>query len=85
MSVFQKRADLIEHFEFKHGKVLGRVAAAIDILSDAQITIGTHAAYCKQPRNPERPTRDIEEALEHLSHIKELLSDLRQSLTSDRA
>ena len=79
MSVFEARQALIDELEFKHGRTRGRLAAAMDILSDAQITIGTHAAYCKQPRDPSRPTRDIEEALRHLEHVKELIADLMRS------
>jgi hypothetical protein len=80
MSVFEDRRSLLEHLEFKHGSVRGRLAASLDILSDAQITIGTHAAYCKQPRDPSRPTKDIEEALKHLDHAKELLADVLTTL-----
>lgn len=76
MSVFADRRDLLDNLEFKHGQSRGRLVAAMDILSDAQITIGTHAAYCKQPRDPARPTHDIEQALQHIDHVKELLSDL---------
>jgi len=76
MSVFSDRHDLLENLEFKHGPRRGRLVAAMDILSDAQITIGTHAAYCKQPRDPTRPTRDVEEVLRHIEHAKELLADV---------
>ena len=80
MSVFEDRRELLENLEFKHGLVRGRLAASMDILSDAQVTIGTHAAYCKQPRDPSRPTRDIEEALRLLDHVKELLADVLRTL-----
>lgn len=80
MSVFEDRRDLLENLEFKHGPLRGRLAASMDILSDAQVTIGAHAAYCKRPRDPSRPTRDIEEALKLLDHVKELLADVLQSL-----
>lgn len=81
MSVFKERADLLDDMQFKFGPTLGRVAAAVDILSDAQIAVGTHAAYCKRPSNPTLPTRDIEDVLLLLSHVKELLLDLRTQLT----
>lgn len=80
MSVFEERGELLDHLEFKLGPTRGRLAAAIDILSDAQIAVGTHAAYCKQPRDPTRPTRDIEDVLRRLDHVKELLLDLRGRL-----
>lgn len=76
MSVFIERRALLEDLEFKYGRVKGRLVGAMDILSDAQITIGTHAAYCKQPRDPGRPTRDIEDALRLIDQAKELVADL---------
>ena len=81
MSVFDERRDLLEHLEFKHGPLRGRLAASMDILSDAQVTIGTHAAYCKQPRDPSRPTKDIEDALKQLDQVKELLADVLITLS----
>jgi hypothetical protein len=80
MSVFDERPDLIDDMEFKYGRPLGRVAAAIDLLSDIQIAVGTHAAYCKRPSNPTLPTRDIEDVLRMVGHVKELLFDLRDHL-----
>ncbi len=70
------RRDRLEDLEFKYGRTKGRLVGAMDILSDAQITVGTHAAYCKQPRNPNRPTRDIEEALRLIDQAKELVAEL---------
>ncbi len=75
MSVFDDRKPLLEHMEFKHGVRRGRLAAAMDILSDAQVTIGTHAAFCKRPSDRTRPTRDIEDAMRMLDHVKELIAD----------
>lgn len=76
MSVFDERRASLDDLEFKHGRLKGRLVGAMDVLSDAQITIGTHAAYCKQPRDPNRPTRDIEDALRLIDHAKELVADL---------
>ncbi len=84
MSKSDERAERLEHFEFKFGPLRGRVAAAIDLLSDAQIAVGTHAAYCKQPRDPDRPTRDIEEVLERLAAVKDLLLDVQRRLQQPR-
>lgn len=80
MSVFDDRRDLLDHLEFKYGVVRGRLAATMDILTDAQVAIGAHAAYCKQPRDPSRPTRDIEEVLKQLGDAKELLADVLAAL-----
>ena len=84
MSVFDERAELVEDMEFKYGRPLGRVAAVMDLLSDIQIAVGTHAAYCKRPSNPTLPTRDIEDVLRMVGHVKELMVDLRGQLTSPK-
>lgn len=70
------RRQRLDDLEFKHGPFKGRLVGTMDILSDAQITIGTHAAYCKQPRDPSRPTKDIEDAMRLIDHAKQLVADL---------
>ena len=84
MSVFQERHELLDHLEFKHGVERGRLVAALDILTDALITIGTHAAYCKRPRFPERPTADVEEVMKLIEQAKELLKDVVARLEAER-
>lgn len=85
MSVFDERHELLDHLEFKHGVLRGRLTAALDVLSDAQITIGTHAAYCQRPSNPARPTADVEEAMKLIGQVKELLVDVIGRLGTDAA
>jgi hypothetical protein len=76
MTVFQERADLLEPLEFKLGRERGRLAAAMDILSDVAVIIGTHAAYCRTGRGSPEPPRDIADALRHVEHARELLASL---------
>lgn len=76
MTVFQERAELLEQLEFKLGRQRGRLAATMDILSDAAVLIGTHAAYCRTARQSPRPPRDIADALRHVEHARELLASL---------
>ncbi len=76
MTVFQERAELLERFEFKHGRQRGRLAATMDILSDLAVLLGTHAAYCRLARRSPQTPRDIADALRHVEHARELLASL---------
>lgn len=84
MSVFDARREQLDDLEFKHGRIKGRLVAVMDALTDAQVTIAAHAAYCKRPRDPARPTRDIEQAVRHLDHAKELVADLIERAGRER-
>ena len=53
MSVFdEKRAELEQH-EFMMGVERGRLAVALDLLTDALILVGQHGVYCASSRNPQ--------------------------------
>ncbi len=76
MSVFRERAALLDELEFKYGIERGRLAAALDLLSDLAIVLGTHVAYCRQSEQTTRPTRDMQSAMQHVEHVKELVVSL---------
>ncbi len=76
VSVFRDRAEWIEELEFKLGPQRGRLAATMDLLTDAVIVLGTHEAYCRAARGSTRPAPDLREALRHLEHAKELIAGM---------
>jgi hypothetical protein len=83
MSVFIDRHDLVEPLEFKWGRQRGRLAAAMDILSDLAVVLGTHSAYCRAAGRVDRPAQDIQAALEHIQHAKELVASLLEDATGE--
>jgi hypothetical protein len=83
MSVFVDRHELVEPLEFKWGRQRGRLAAAMDILSDLAVVLGSHSAYCRAPRHSDRPARDVEAALEHVQHAKELVASLLEDANAE--
>lgn len=85
MSVFVDRHDLVEPLEFKWGRQRGRLAAAMDILSDLAVVLGTHSAYCHAARQSDRPTRDVQTALEHVRHAKELVASLLEEAAAENS
>ena len=79
MSVFTERADLLEPLEFKWGRRRGRVAAAMDLLTDLSVMLGTHTAYCQAARQSPRPSTDLLLAMRQAEHAKELLASLLEA------
>ena len=76
MSAFEKHQDELERHETMMGCARGRVAVALDILTDALAMVGQHGVYCQSTRHPGRPTMDIALVLEQIGDAKELLQSV---------
>src|SRR5262245_46621409 len=61
MSALDKHRDALEVHETMMGQRRGRLAVAMDLLTDALAMIGQHTVYCQSSRMPGRPTLDIEQ------------------------
>ena len=73
MSVFEKHRDALEQHETMMGNARGRLAVALDLLTDALAMVGQHGVYCQSTRHPGRPTLDVQLVLEQIGDAKELL------------
>ena len=51
----------------------GRLAVALDLLTDALAMVGQHGVYCQSTRVPGKPALDIALVLEQIGDAKELL------------
>ncbi|MBC8164961.1 MAG: hypothetical protein H7Y20_03690 [Bryobacteraceae bacterium] len=80
MSVYQDRREELERYEMQMGVARGRLAMAMDVLTDALILVGQHGVYCQSARQPGRPAMDIQMILKSLNDSKELVSDVMQEL-----
>ena len=58
----------------------GRLAVAMDLLTDALAMVGQHGVYCQSLRTPGKPTLDIALVLEQIGDAKELV----QSVIEDK-
>ena len=76
MSAFDKHADTLERHETMMGSSRGRLAVALDLLTDALAMVGQHGVYCQSARTPGRPTMDITLVLEQISDAKELVQSV---------
>lgn len=58
------------------GASRGRIAVALDLLTDALAMVGQHGVYCQSARTPGKPSMDITIVLEHIADAKELLQSV---------
>jgi hypothetical protein len=85
MSALDKHREQLEFHETMMGPARGRLAVALDLLTDALAMVGQHGVYCQSARTPGRPTMDIALVLEQIGDAKELvqtvIEDHRAGLT----
>jgi hypothetical protein len=75
-SVRQKHRRELEKHETMMGPERGRLAVALDLLTDAAAMVGQHGVYCPSARRPGQPTMDIAFVLEQIADAKELLQSV---------
>jgi hypothetical protein len=75
-SAFDKHRQELEVHETMMGVARGRVAVAMDLLTDALAMVGQHGVYCQSTRVPGKPSLDIALVLEQIGDAKELLQSV---------
>lgn len=84
MGVFdEKRAELEQH-EFMMGVERGRLAVALDMLTDSLILIGQHGVYCTSNRNPNKPALDLQAVLNGMEGAKALIQSVMEEMRKSR-
>jgi hypothetical protein len=76
MSVLVKHRDALEVHETMMGSASGRLAVALDLLTDALAMVGQHGVYCQSTRLPGKPALDIAFVVEQIGDAKELLQSV---------
>jgi len=84
MSVFDEQQAELERHEFMMGVERGRLAVALDLLTDALILVGQHGVYCASTRNPARPALDLQAVLGGMNGAKELIQSVMEELRKGR-
>lgn len=80
MTIFQERKTELERHEFMMGVERGRLAVALDLLTDALILVGQHGVYCTSARNPQKPALDLQAVLSGMEGAKELIQSVMEEL-----
>ena len=80
MSVFDKHRDSLERHETMMGRPRGRLAVALDLLTDSLALVGQHGVYCRSERFPGKPRMDIALVLEQLDDAKQLVQSAMEEL-----
>jgi hypothetical protein len=84
MDIFdEKRAELEKH-EFMMGVERGRLAVALDLLTDSLIMVGQHGVYCASSRNPSKPALDLQAVLSGMEGAKALIQSVMEELRQSK-
>jgi len=83
MNVFDEKRVELERYEFMMGVERGRLAVALDLMTDALILVGQHGVYCASSRNPAKPALDLQAVLKEMEGAKALVQSVMEELRKD--
>jgi len=84
MSIFDEKRSELEQHEFMMGRERGRLAVALDLLTDSLIMVGQHGVYCASTRNPSKPALDLQAVLNGMEGAKALIQSVMEELRARR-
>jgi hypothetical protein len=84
MTVFDEKREELEQHEFMMGRERGRLAVALDMLTDSLILVGQHGVYCTSSRNPSKPALDLQAVLQGMEGAKELIKSVMEEIRKSR-
>lgn len=80
MSAFEEHREELEHYEQMFGRQRGRLAVALDLVTNAMVLAGQHTVYCHSAADPRRPMRDVQMLGDELAKAKELIQSVMEEL-----
>ena len=80
MSVYEEKHEELERYELMMGVPRGRLAVAMDSVTDAMALVGQHGVYCQSQRWPGKPVMDIPMVMKNLTDAKELIQSVMEEL-----
>ena len=84
MSIYNERSEELERLQTQMGVPRGRLAMALDVLTDSLLLVGQHGVYCQSARQPGKPAMDIQIIVKGLNDAKELIADVMQELKANQ-
>jgi hypothetical protein len=80
MGILEDKRQELEQYEFMMGMPRGRLAVALDVLTDALTLVGQHGVYCQSARQPGKPAMDVQLIMKGITDAKELVSSVMEEL-----
>ncbi len=76
--------DQLDNYQIQYGTEAGRLALALDRLTDVMAQLGQHKVYCRVEKGPRagQPALDLVEALDTLQLAKTLVQQTMLQLRS---
>jgi hypothetical protein len=84
VAVYDDRREELERLELQMGVPRGRLALAMDLLTDSLVLVAQHGIYCQSARQPGKPKMDIQLILKGLNDAKELVADVMDEIKRTR-
>jgi hypothetical protein len=84
MDIFDEKRTDLERQEFMLGVERGRLAVALDLLTDSLIMVGQHGVYCASTRNPSKPALDLQAVLAGVEGAKALIQSVMEEIRVKR-
>ena len=84
MDIFDEKRAELERYEFMMGAERGRLAVALDLLTDSLIMVGQHGVYCASTRNPSKPALDLQAVLAGIEGAKSLIQSVMEEIRIQR-
>ena len=82
--ILHTRGEELEREIFMRGEAAGRLAVALDTLTDALTLVGQHGVYCTSNRNPAVPKMDLQAVLAGIGGAKELVADAMEQVEKEK-
>jgi hypothetical protein len=84
MTIFDEKRTELERYEFMMGPERGKLAVAMDLLTDSLIMVGQHGVYCASSRNPSKPALDLQAVLAGIEGAKSLIQSVMEEIRVQR-
>jgi len=84
MSVLDEKREELERYEFRMGIARGRLAVALDSLTDALTMVGQHGVYCQSARQAGKPAMDIQIVMKGIIDAKELIASVMEEIRKEK-
>jgi hypothetical protein len=80
MGILDEKREELDQYEFMMGMPRGRLAVALDVLTDTLTMVGQHGVYCHSARQPGKPAMDIQIVMKGITDAKELISSVMEEI-----